>query len=192
MNILFLKSHIDLTEEQKDYIAKKIKHLAEFADRINDESTEVRVNVKQNKLKTTDHNISVEITMIVPHALIRAEINGQTVQEAVDLCEEKLRKQIERYKGKLHRRVDSGKLMPKSTLEDLAGTQEEFSELKKILKRKTFEDLKAMHEEEALEQMELLDHDFFVFENVATASPSIVYKRVDGTYGLIDIHKPSK
>lgn len=189
MNIQFLKSHFNLTDEQKDYITKKIEHLEKFADRINDESAEVHVNAKENKLKTTNHNITIEITMIVPHALIRAEVNGQTVEEAVDLCEAKLRKQIERYKGKLHRRSDSGKLMPSSTLEQIAGTQEEFKELKKILKRKTFENLKPMHEEEAVEQMELLGHAFFVFENTATNSVAVIYKRTDGTYGLININK---
>ncbi|MFA6550228.1 MAG: ribosome-associated translation inhibitor RaiA [Candidatus Gracilibacteria bacterium] len=192
MNIQFSKSHFDLNDEQKDYILKKIEHLATFADRMNDESAEVHVNVKDNKMKGTDNNVSIEITMIVPHALIRAEVDGKTVQEATDLCEEKLRKQIERYKGKLHRRVDSGKLMPKSTLEQLAGTQEEYVELKKILKRKVFNDLKSMDEEEAIEQMELLGHDFFVFENVAAGTPAVVYKRADGTYGLIDIKTSPK
>lgn len=193
MNIQFLKSHFNFTDEQKDYISKKIEHLAKFADRVSDESTEVHVNVKENKLKTTDNNVTVEITMFVPHAIIRAEVNGVTVEEAIDLCEEKLRKQIERYKGKLHRRSDSGKLMPESTLEKLAGTQEEFLELKKILKRKTFTDIKQMHEEEALEQMELLGHSFFVFNNPNTGLASVVYKRGDGTYGIINIdNSPAK
>lgn len=187
MNIQFVKSHLNLIDAQKEYITKKIEHLGKLADRINDESTEVHVSIKENKLKATDHNVSVEVTMIVPHALIRAEVDGKTLEEAVDLCEEKLRKQIERYKGKLHRRTDSGKFMPESTLEQIAGTQEEFKEIKKILKRKTFKDLKPMHEEEALEQMELLGHDFFVFNNVDTGRMSIIYMRIDGTYGVIDI-----
>ncbi|MBI5152420.1 ribosome-associated translation inhibitor RaiA [Candidatus Peregrinibacteria bacterium] len=189
MNIQFVKSHFNLTDEQKDYITKKLEHLEKFAERLKDESVEVHVSVKENKLKTTDNNVSIEITMIVPHAVIRAEINGKTIEEAVDLCEEKLRGQIERYKGKLHRRTDSGQLMPASTLEQIAGTQEEFKEMKKILKRKTFKDIKQMHEEEAIEQMELLAHDFFVFENSATGMPAIVYRRKDNTYGIIDINK---
>ena len=188
MNIQFIKSHLDLIDAQKEYITKKIEHLGKLADRINDESMEVHVSIKENKLKTTDHNISVEVTMIVSHALIRAEVNGKTLEEAVDLCEEKLRRQIERYKGKLHRRTDSGEFMPESTLEQIAGTQEEFKEIKKILKRKTFKDSKPMHEEEALEQMELLGHDFFVFNNIDTGRTSVVYMRVDGTYGVIDIN----
>ncbi len=188
MNIQFIKSHLDLIDAQKEYITKKIEHLGKLADRINDESMEVHVSIKENKLKTTDHNISVEVTMIVPHALIRAEVNGKTLEEAVDLCEEKLRRQIERYKGKLHRRTDSGEFMPESTLEQIAGTQEEFKEIKKILKRKTFKDSKPMYEEEALEQMELLGHDFFVFNNIDTGRTSVVYMRVDGTYGVIDIN----
>jgi len=187
MNIQFVKSHLNLSDEQKAYITKKIEHLGKFADRINDESTEVHISIKENKLKTMNRDISIEITMSVPHALIRAEVDGETLEEAIDLCEEKLRKQIERYKNKLHRRTDSGKLMPESTLEQIAGTQEEFKEIKKILKRKTVKDLNPMNEEEAIEQMELLGHDFFVFKNVNTGYPSVVYRRRDETYGIIDI-----
>ena len=189
MQVSIIQKHINLTDAQKDYIQEKIEHLKHLSQRVDDESTQVRVDVEHNNLKTTNKNISLQVTMIVPHAVVRAEVIAMTPEEAVDLAVDKLKKQIERYKVKQHRRDQSGKWIPSSTLEEITSTQEGGAQVSKITKRKSFSEIKVMHEEEAVEQMELLDHSFFAFLNIETGKFNVVYKRKDETYGLLDLEK---
>ena len=190
MQVSIIQKHINLSDSQKDYITEKIENLKHLGQRIDDESSQVRVDVEQNNLKTTNKNISIQVTMIVPHAVVGAEVMAITPEEAVDLAVDKLKKQLERYKGKQHRRDQGGKWIPASTLEEISSTQEVGETVSKITKRKSFSEIKVMHEEEAVEQMELLDHDFFAFLNIETGKFNVVYKRKDSTYGLIDLeHK---
>ncbi len=187
MQVSIIQKHINLSEAQKDYIQEKIENLKHLSQRVDDESTVVRVDVEHNNLKTTNKNISLEVTMVVPHAVVRAEVMATNPEEAIDLAVEKLKKQIERYKGKQHRRDQSGKWIPSSTLEEISSTQEGAAPVSKITKRKSFADLKPMHEEEAVEQMELLEHDFFAFQNEENGKFGVVYRREDGTYGLLEL-----
>ncbi len=187
MQVTIINKHLHLNDEQRQYIEEKIGHLKHYGERIDDESTQVRVDVEMNNVKTTNKNISLQVTMFVPHAVLRAEMLGVTVEEAIDLAVEKLKKQLERYKGKKNRRDTAGKWIPSSTLEQITSTQEGMAEVARISKRKAYEDLKPMHEEEAIEQMELLDHDFYAFVNADTSKFSVVYRREDGSYGLLEL-----
>lgn len=187
MQVSIIQKHINLSEDQKDYIQEKIDNLKHLGNRVDDESTQVRVDIEHNDIKTTNKKIAVQVTMFVPHAVIRAEVLGQTPEEAIDLAVDKLKKQIERYKGKQHRRDTSGKWIPSSTLEEISSTQEVTAPVSKITKRKSFSEIKPMHEEEAIEQMELLEHDFFAFLNEENGKFGVVYKREDGTYGLLEL-----
>lgn len=186
MQIQIFDRHISLSDSQTDYIREKIFHLADLSERVDDESTQVRVDVESNRLKTSNKNITVQVTMFVPHAVIRAEVYATTVEEGIDLVVEKLRKQIERYKSKKNRRDNSGKWIPASTIESSLA-QETGNTVHTIAKRKTFVDLNPMHEEEAIEQLELLGHDFYAFINSGTNQFNVVYKREDGSYGLLDM-----
>lgn len=187
MQVTIIQKHINLSEGQKDYIQEKIDNLKHLGQRIDDESTQIRVDVEQNYVKATNKNISLQVTMFVPHAVVRAEVLGISPEEAIDLAVDKLKKQIERYKNKLHRRDQSGNWIPSSTLEEITSTQEGGAPVSKITKRKSFADAKPMHEEEAVEQMELLGHDFFAFINVESGKFCVVYKREDGSYGMMDL-----
>jgi putative sigma-54 modulation protein len=123
--------------------------------------------------------------MIVPRAVIRAEVYSVTVEEGIDLAVDKLKKQIERYKGKKNRRDKGGKWIPASTLEQISSAQTGL-EITQIAKRKTFVSMEPMHEDEAVEQLELLGHSFYAFVNAENKRFNVVYKREDGTYGLLD------
>ena len=133
-----------------------------------------------------------EITMCVPRALLRAEVCANQVPEAIDLAIEKLKKQIERYTAKKHRRDKEGRWIPLSTLEqvsELANADvpsEEFKIESNITRRKRYSHTEPMHEEEAIEQMELIGHHCFIFENIDTKRFSMVYKKDDGTYGVVE------
>lgn len=178
---------LKLLDSQRDYILAKVDHLKTYGERMKDESIQVRVDVETNKMKTTNKNYTVQITLFVPHAVIRGEVYATTVEEGMDLAVEKLKKQIDRYKTKQNRRDQSGKWIPTSTLEEISAeaTQNLQAEVVSFSKQKTFE-LKPMHEEEAIEQLELLGHKFYAFLNADTERFNIAYKRENDTYGLLD------
>lgn len=189
MQIQIVSTTLSLGDSQKEYIKEKIENLSKYEARVSDEATIIRVDVENKKFKAGDENISTQITMYVPNAVIRAELKGTTVEETIDLAVEKLKKQIERYKTKKHRRGNDGKLMPEPTLE--SATKDEFDEMdyEKIVKRKKHESSEPMREDEAIDQMELLGHDFYAFENIDTGLFSVVYRRQDGAFGLIELEK---
>ena len=178
---------LKLNDMQRDYIMEKVDHLKTYSDRVNDESTQVRIDVEMNKMKTTNKNFTVQITMFVPNSVIRAEVYATSIEEGTDLAVDKLKKQIERYKEKTNRRDQSGKWIPASTLEEISAdaVQNEPASVVAFSKKKSFT-LDPMHEEEAIEQMELLGHQFFAFYNADSERFNIAYKREDQTYGLLD------
>lgn len=179
--------NVDLTEEQQTTITEKIEHLAKYCERIGDDSTSVRVDIEPNKVKTDDKHVSFQATLFVPHAVLRAEVEAVTVEEALDLAFEKLQKQVERYKGKQHRRGPKGEWIPVSTLEAISEEHTAEAEVTHVTKRKLFENAYPLHEEEALEQLELLGHQWFMFQNLTTGRFAVVYKREDGTYGIAEL-----
>lgn len=185
MQVTIHEKNLTLSDNQRDYINKKVEHLKTFEERVDDESTKVKVEIQTSKIKTTNKKMKVQVTMYVPNAVIRAEVNALTVQEGIDLAVDKLRKQIERYKTKKNRRDKKGKWIPASTLEKISATQLASEEISALAKRKKF-DLEPMHEEEAIEQLELLGHDFYAFLNRESNQVNVIYKREDGTYGLLD------
>jgi putative sigma-54 modulation protein len=188
MQVQIFNRNIKLDDNQLEYIREKIFGLKQYGEGIDDESTEARVDIELNKLKTSNKNVTVQVTMIVPKAVIRAEVYATTPEEGIDIAEEKLKKQIERYKGKKNRRDKSGKWIPSSTLEEIASAQTG-AEMAQIAKRKTFVATEPMHEEEAVEQLELLGHSFYAFMNAANNRFNVVYRREDGTYGLLDFNE---
>jgi putative sigma-54 modulation protein len=187
MQVQIFNRHINIADDQLEYIREKIFNLKSYGEGIDDESTEVRVDIESNKNKTSNKNTTVQVTMIVPRAVIRAEVYCVTVEEGIDLAVEKLKKQIERYKGKKHRRDKSGKWIPSSTLEEISSAQNGV-EVPQIARRKTFVSAEPMQEDEAIEQLELLGHNFYAFINAGNKRFNVLYKREDGSYGLLDIN----
>lgn len=185
MQVTIFEKNLTLNERQKDYVNEKVEHLKTYSERVDDESTQVRVDIETNKIKTSNKNITVQVTMFVPHAVIRAEVFSTTIEEGVDLAVDKLKKQIERYKSKKNRRDTSGKWIPASTLEEISSTQEVGTPVANFSKRKTFI-LEPIHEEEAIEHLELLGHKFYAFRNTENDRFNVAYIREDGSYGLLD------
>ena len=189
MQIQIYSQSVTLGDNQKEYINEKITNLAKYEERVSDEATVIRVDVERSKVKSGDQKIATQITMYIPNSVIRAEVKGMTVEETTDLAVEKLKKQIERYKTKKHRRGAKGEWIPESTLETVSREGMSTEDFEQIVKRKKYENVKPMKEDEAVEQMELLGHDFYAFVNDDTDLFSVVYRRGDGDYGLIEIEK---
>jgi putative sigma-54 modulation protein len=188
MKIQLFSQSVTLGDSQKEYIEEKINNLKKYEERIADEATVVHVDIEKTKVKSGDEKISTQITMHVPNAVIRAEVKGSTIEETADLAVEKLKKQIERYKTKKHRRDRGGQWIPESTLESASDSMNGI-DIDEIVKRKKYADLEPMKEQEAAEQMELLGHDFYAFINEDTGLFSVVYRRQTGDYGLIELEK---
>jgi putative sigma-54 modulation protein len=190
MNIQIHQHHIELSAHALEYLNEKIENLTKYEPNLVDESSQVRVDLSHNKVKSVDEAVSLHITFYIPHAVIRAEVSAKVAEEAMDKAVDKLKKQIERYKTKKHRRDQYGKWIPQSTLEGISDVGDgEFQtvDLSKIEKRKKLNGLSPMHEDEALEQIELLGHKFFVFLNADTNLYSVLYLRENGAYGLIEL-----
>ncbi len=169
---------LELTDDLNKYIQKKVERLYRFLDRIN----ETRIDLTHYKTaRKADNRFIAQITLRGRGFILRAEERAEDIRTGLDKVMDKIERQIERYKGKRYRSKAS--IRPASEMFDQPDTEE-----KKplIARRKRFR-LVPMDELEAIEQMNLLGHeDFFIFYNANTSGLNVLYKRRDGTYGIIE------
>jgi putative sigma-54 modulation protein len=187
MEIKIKSKNLTLGDKQKESIEAKVAKLHKLADRLSEESTEFRVEIRHEKSRKAEDAFVCELTIFAPGSVIRAETNGETIENAVDECMDKIKTQIARYKAKIHR--SAKKSLPPSDAEETE-KESEF-EIPNILRRKRFTDSRPMTEDDAIEKMELIGHSFFLFNNADTGRFSIVYKRNDGYYGIIEPKMPN-
>lgn len=186
MNIQITTRSLDLTPDQRAYIEDKLNNIVHLGKELEDPANLARVEVDYREVENAEKRVTIEVTLNVPHSIIRVTQDSSTVEEGMDLAAEKMRRQIERYRGKLHQRnkEENTAPIPNNELEGM--TQQEAENIPKITKRKRFTLYRQMHEDEAIEQMKLIDHDFYLFWNQDTNRFSVVYKRKDGSYGIIE------
>ena len=182
MQIKIKSKHINLSDGQKNTIHDKVGRLQHLADRLSDDSTEFRVEIRHEKSRKTKDAYICQLTIFAPNTVIRSETRNDSISSAVDECMDKIKTQIERYKAKIHR---SNKKHSDPRMEEIPSTDEDI-ELPKILKRKRFSDSNPLTEEDAIDKMELIGHSFFLFNNADTDRFSVVYKRDDEYYGIIE------
>ncbi len=171
--------NIEVTPAIREYVEKKVSKL----DRYFTESPNASVSV--NLKVYPDKKSKVEITIVMKNLVLRAEEVQEDMYAAIDLITDKLERQIRKHKTKVNRKFrgqDSIKEAAPIFLEDDTVSEEEDLE---VVRTKRF-DLKPMDSEEAILQMNLLGHSFYVFQNAETNSTNVVYKRKDGRYGLIE------
>lgn len=138
------------------------------------------------KLSRIRENERVEVTIQQGSFLFRSEDENDTFMNALDCCMDAIERQIRKNKTKLTKRMRENIRIPDYTEEDISaldGEDEAFQ-----IRRKSFV-LKPMTPEEAILQMNLLAHTFFVFNNMDTGETCVVYKRRDGNYGMIEPEK---
>jgi putative sigma-54 modulation protein len=172
--------NVEVTDSIRRYVEEKISKLEKYFTK-NQELT-AHVNFKTYAEKTS----KVEVTIPAKQMTLRAEDTSPDLYGSIDLVQEKLERQIRKYKTKVQRKrhhIATGKVF--DTFVDLAPTEELEESNIEIVRTKNI-DLKPMDAEEAVLQMELIDHDFFVFTDAQTNATSIVYRREDGNIGLIE------
>ncbi|MDK2981019.1 MAG: putative sigma-54 modulation protein [Chloroflexota bacterium] len=175
---IFVKN-MDLTDDLKDYIDKKIPRLERYLDQID----ETRIDLSYVKTtREADCRFVAQITLRGRGFILRAEERAVEIKPAIDLVMDKIERQIERYKGKKFK----NRVATPSVEDYIMSEEEEVEEAQPLIaRRKTFT-LAPMDEMEAIEQMNLLGHeDFFIFYNAHTSSINVLYKRRDGSYGII-------
>ncbi|MBK8797526.1 MAG: HPF/RaiA family ribosome-associated protein [Anaerolineales bacterium] len=136
--------------------------------------------------RSADDRFTAQITIWANGQILRAEESTSDIFASVDATVDKISSQIRRFKGRRH--DNKRRAAHAATREvELAEIAEELvaeEEPGYIIRRKQFL-VEPMDEEEALEQMELLGHDFFVFHNPQTNNVNVIYRRKDGNYGLL-------
>lgn len=134
------------------------------------------------KLSTVGNDkFTMEITVRFGGYIARAEVTGSNMYDNIDLILPKLEKQIARFRDRMNSKVPKKALPLKTDVEEAVAPREYYGN---IVKEKHF-DISIVTVDEAIAEMELLDHDFYVFVNAENNRVSVVYKRRDGDYGLI-------
>ncbi len=172
MKLNFTGKNIEVTEALKDVTEKKLGKLDKY----------FQGDVEGNVVYSVERNRKIiEITINLPGTILRAEEYSDDMYAAIDKAVDILERQIRKHKTKLQRRYINGETIRFENIEPL---QEE-EDKPKVVRTKRF-DMKPMSVEEAILQMELLRHNFFVFMNADSDDINVLYKRKDGNYGLIE------
>ena len=182
MNLVISGKNLDITEGLRSAIEEKIGKLERYFT----DTTEVHVT-----LSTEKNRQKIEITIPMKGSIIRAEEVSSDMYVSIDLVEEVIERQLRKYKNKLVARnqghptsyAPSGNSFRKEFFDSEEETTED--DEVRIVRTKKF-GIKPMFPEDACVQMELLGHNFFVFSNAETDEVNVVYKRKDGSFGLIE------
>ena len=180
MNIIISGKQMELTDGIKGTIQEKLGRLDFYLH----PETDVKVTVSAKKARQ-----KVEVTIIpISGPIIRAEDIEENLYAAIDVVYDKLNKQLRKYKNRLKDKHQSNESIrfenvDMSVYED---DTEEYDNFDIVIERNKKFDMKPMSAEEAVLQMELIEHDFYMFRNVDTDDISIVYKRKNGGYGIIE------
>lgn len=170
MKVTISGKGITLTPALKDVVTTKVSKLERyFADEV-----QAHVTLSVQKSRHT-----IEVTIPFNGIIIRGEECTDDMYISIDNVVDKLERQIIKYKKKLERRVHGESLRFANIPEDTD------QNVNKVVKTKKFP-VKPMDLEEAVLQMDMLEHDFYVFKNAISNEVNVVYKRKDGNYGLIE------
>jgi putative sigma-54 modulation protein len=171
------KNDTEVSETVREYASKKISKLSRYLPTIG----EGKVEILQERAKLPEQRFTVQVTLDSKGTLIRAQERAKDFRTAIDKVMDALTSRIERYKDKLY---DKGRGISLARREATIEVGE-VEIPQKVVKTKHFM-VKPMSEDEAINQMELLGHDFFLFVNADTGELNLLYRRKDGNYGLIE------
>jgi putative sigma-54 modulation protein len=174
------KNNVEISETIRAYVEKKVGKLDRYLPTLG----EGKVEISREGTKLPEQRFTVQVTLDSKGVLIRAQEKSKDMRAAVDRVADVLSKRIERYKGKLYDKNRGVSFARQgAAIED-----EEIDAPKSVVKTKHFL-VKPMPLDEAISQMELLGHDFFLFVDADTDRLNLLYRRDDGNYGLIEPEK---
>jgi len=187
MQLVLKGKNFVISDRVREYVEKKIGKLDRYLPAID----EARVEITQEKTKSAKDRNIVQVTLRANSTILRAEDRSEAIYASIDAVSNKIHRQIVRYKGKRIDRWQGSKnkqrpedeMLPELDQEVMTAIAEE--QERTIVRTKQFM-IDPMTEEEAIEQMELLGHSFFVFFNANVGRINVIYKRADQNYGLLD------
>ncbi|MDY6037990.1 MAG: ribosome-associated translation inhibitor RaiA [Eubacterium sp.] len=173
MNIRITGKNFNTYRHLEETIDKKFEKLSKYF------SDDIDVNIVLSQERNKD---KIEVNINAKGARFRTEQVSEDIYEGIDKAVDKLAAQMSKLKGKLQKRYHDNKSVKFEAIPDydMAGQEENL-----LVKTKTLE-LMPMNEKEAILEMEMIDHDFYVFINDKTNQVNVVYKRNDGNYGLLE------
>ncbi len=174
MDVLIFTRNMEMTPHLSDYVDQKVEKLDRYLPSID----EARMDLTVESTRSAAHSQVAQLTVRVRGKILRAEERTQDMFASIDAVLDKMYRQIARYKGKRQDRIHG-----------VAADELPFSEaveetLGEIVRVKRF-DVLPMAPEEAMEQMELLGHSFYIFLNAEEDAINVLYKRSDANYGLL-------
>ena len=176
--------NLTITDAIRNYIEEKIGKLERYFNNVPNATAHVKVKTYQNSAA------KIEVTIPLKNVTLRAEERHDDLYAGIDLINSKLERQVRKYKTRVNRKnrkndeQEAFASLPEEQEAENLQNDDNDSEIE-IIRSKNFS-LKPMDSEEAVLQMDLLGHDFFIFTDRETDGTSIVYKRKDGKYGLIE------
>jgi len=176
MKYIIRGDKLTVTKSINEYIEEKLNRLNKYYENHSNIECKVLIRAKNNMQ-------TIEVTIPLNKFILRAEVTDKDLYAAIDLAVDKLEGQIRKNKTKLKNRYEKVEEIEMNfDFEELIDEDEKLD----IVKRKDIT-TKPMDEEEAILQMQLLNHDFFVFKNTDEECVSVIYKRKDNSYGIINV-----
>lgn len=175
--------NVEVTDRVREYVDKKVGKLDRYLPQIN----EARVELSHNATRAASDRYTAQITIWSNGQILRAEESTHDIFASIDASTDKMVRQINRFKGRRWDGRRRASVVASAEAERAAIREEDEvaeEEERTIIRRKEFL-LEPMDEEEALAQMELLGHDFFVYYDVDARNVNVLYRRKDGQYGLL-------
>jgi putative sigma-54 modulation protein len=174
VDVIVRSRNVEVSDGLREHVEKKISKLEKFFDQV--QEAQVTLSVEKER-----H--IVEVTVPVNGIILRGQEESSDMYASVDMVVDKLEKQIDKYKTRLFKRFRGNGAKNKPVPETTQMMEE--TEEGRVVKVKRFI-VKPMVVDEAIMQMNLIGHDFFVFFNSDSEDVNVVYKRKDGNYGLIE------
>jgi putative sigma-54 modulation protein len=172
MKVTVTGKNIEMTQALRNIVEKKLSRLDRYFEP--EVSAHATMSVEKNRHR-------IEVTIPFNGVILRGEVVNDDMYASIDLVLDKIEGQIRKQKTKLERRIHSDSVR----FQYIPEVVEDEGTEPKIVKTKRFA-FKPMSTEEAVLQMELLGHNFFVYQNAESDEVNVVYKRKDGNYGLIE------
>jgi putative sigma-54 modulation protein len=183
VNVVINARDMDMSDRLHDYVTKKVSKLDRYLDILEEATVDLRyIKTARN---ANDRNVA-QLTIRGKGVLLRAEERTDDIFASFDSVMDKIHRRIDRYKGKHWNKRGDGRSVAEVILQAEPREDEPIADPSSVVRRKRFS-LAPMDEAEAIEQMGLLGHeDFFVFLNADTNQVNILYRRRDGSLGLIE------
>lgn len=188
MNLIINGRNVEVTDRIREYAEKRISKIERKLPTIN----EVRAELTRADTRSDAERYTYQITLWANKSILRAEESSGDIFASIDAVSDKLTRQVEKVEGrrKKKKRVSLAAeteavmaAMADPALQD----EEQYDDFQfgELLRRKQFK-MEPMSEEDALDQLELLGHDFYMFLNADTQQLNVIYRRKDGNFGLIE------